>query len=363
MSDTNRISKQYVPILIAICVLAFAVIMAHLLQDPHVAEAKRPTFTPTKTFTPPPTPIDTATPTRTPANTATTAPTNTDTPSPAQTSSPAPTATSTPTRAPVPAFDHIFVVIEENHGYSQIIGSAGAPYINGLVAQNSLATNYFAITHPSLPNYLSLVGGDTFGITTDCSPATCPVSAPNLSDRIEAGGRTWRGYMESMAAACGTNSSGAYAVKHNPFVYFNDIRTNNARCASGVVPYTQLAADLSSLAATPNFVWITPNLCNDMHDCSVSTGDTWLQNNLPAIFNSPAWTTQNSVLFLLFDEDNSAENNHVPAVIVGPAVKSGFQSAVRYDHYGWLHTVETAWGLPPLTIHDATATVITDVWR
>src|SRR5205814_8016478 len=116
----------------------------------------------------------------------------------------------------VPAFDHIFVVLEENHSYVEVIGSASAPYLNSLVPQNGVDSNYVAITHPSLPNYLTLIGGDTFGITTDCLPTACPVNAANLADRIEAAGKTWKAYIESMPSACGTADSGQYAAKHNP---------------------------------------------------------------------------------------------------------------------------------------------------
>src|SRR6185369_6890683 len=101
--------------------------------------------------------------------------------------------------------------------------SSSAPYINSLAKQNGLATNYHAVRHPSLPNYLTLIGGSTFGITTDCSPASCPVNARNLTDNLEAAGKTWKGYMELMPAACGTTTQSTYAPKHDPFVYFNNI--------------------------------------------------------------------------------------------------------------------------------------------
>src|SRR5262245_60868789 len=171
------------------------------------------------------------------------------------------------TAASPPAYAHIFFVIDENHGYSQVIGSSSAPYINSLANANGLATNAYAVAHPSLPNYLALIGGSTFGITSDCT--TCWINAPNLADSIESSGRTWHAYMESMTTPCQLSDGGGYVQKHNPFVYFNDIRTT-ARCAANVLPYTRLATDLTSAATTPNFVWITPTLCNDMHDCPVA---------------------------------------------------------------------------------------------
>ncbi len=123
-------------------------------------------------------------------------------------------------------------------------------------------------THPSLPNYLQLYGGSNYNITTDCNPSSsCHVSATNLADNLEAKGLTWKGYMEAMPAPCTLKVSGNYAPKHNPFVYFDDIRNNKARCDSGVVPYTSLATDLASAATTPNYAFISPDLCNDTHDC------------------------------------------------------------------------------------------------
>src|ERR1700680_2087907 len=202
----------------------------------------------------------------------------------------------------VPPFDHIFVIVDENKAYSDIVASPQAPYINGLAGQNGRATQYSAISHPSLPNYLALTGGDTFGITSDCPVTTCPVNAPNIADRIEAAGKTWKAYMDAMPTPCDVSASGTYAPRHNPFVYYNDIRNDAQRCANHVMPYSNLAGDLASTSTTPNFVWITPDVCNDMHDCTVPVGDTWLMNNLPALFSSPAWTTQRSLLLLTWDE-------------------------------------------------------------
>jgi acid phosphatase len=268
--------------------------------------------------------------------------------------------TSRPARAAatVPAFDHVFIVVEENKGYSEIIGSPQAPYINSLASQNGLAIQYSAVAHPSLLNYLALTGGSTFGLIDNCEPTACPIDAPNIADRIEGAGKTWRAYMDAMTAACGTSSSGTYAARHDPFVYYNDIRNDPVRCANHVVPYSNLAADLGSVSTTPNYAWITPDLCNDMHDCGISVGDTWLKNNLPALFSSPAWTTQKSVLLLTWDEDSTA--NQVATLVIGPSVSPGYQSAAVYNHYSLLSTVESAWGLAPLTSNDANAGPMSD---
>ena len=271
--------------------------------------------------------------------------------------SPAPAAAA----GTVPAFNHIFTIVMENHSYGQIIGSGSAPYINSLAAKYGLATNYFAVAHPSLPNYLALTGGSTFGITSDCT--TCFVSAPNIAkDRVEASGRSWKAYMESMPRPCFVGDSYPYMQKHDPFIYFNDIRTNATEC-NKVVPYSTLATDLKSAGTTPNYAWITPNMCNDMHDCSVSTGDTWLKNNVPAILNSAAFTTQNSLLMITWDEDNGSSGNHVATLVIAKSVPAGFRSSVRYTHYSLLRTVESAWGLSPLTGNDGGASPMSDFFH
>src|SRR5437867_12889341 len=188
----------------------------------------------------------------------------------------------------MPTFQHVFIVVEENRSYSEIIGSTAAPYINSLVSQNGVATNYFAVTHPSLPNYLARTGGSTFGISTDCAPPSCPVNAANIADRVAASGRTWKAYEESMPSACYLSDSGEYAPKHNPFVYYTDIEGSASRCQSHDVPYSQLTSDLASDSTTPNYVFITPRLYHGMHHCPISTGDTSLQASLPSILRSLA---------------------------------------------------------------------------
>jgi len=179
----------------------------------------------------------------------------------------------TPAGAVVPPFDHIVVIMMENHSIGQIIGNPDAPLMNGLTADNPVAAKYFGITHPSLPNYMAATGGDTF-FTTNWSIAAggCTTAALSIVDRIEAAGRSWKAYMEDMPSPCFTGdnypvggSPPAYVEKHNPFIHYENIRNDPARC-NRIVPYSQLAGDLDALS---DFVWITPNMCNDMHDvCS-----------------------------------------------------------------------------------------------
>lgn len=256
----------------------------------------------------------------------------------------------------IPSYDHVFVMLFENHAYSQVIGSSSAPYLNSLAASGALATNYFATDHPSLPNYLELTSGTNAGINYDCTPpSTCPDAAPNLADSLDHAGLSWKAYAESAPSACPQADSGTYATKHEPFVYYNDIRTNSARCQAHVVPMTQLQADLASATTTPAFAFLTPNLCDDMHDCSVSTGDNWASQHIPAIVGSPAFTQQRSLLMVVWDENDGSAGNQVPAMFVGAGVRPGTRDGTRYTHYSLLRTVEDVFGLPTLTGSDAGA--------
>lgn len=268
---------------------------------------------------------------------------------------PAPAATA----SAVPAFAHIALVVLENRSEANIIGSAAAPYLNGLAHSYTYLDNYAAVAHPSLPNYLALAGGDTFGITSDCT--SCFVQARNLSDLLADAGISGKAYMEDMPRACFKGSRGGYAQKHNPFAYFDDIRNDPQRCQS-VVPYTDLATDLAS-GNLPGFMWITPNLCHDMHDCDVASGDRWLADNLPPLLSSPAFTQQPSLLAVVWDEDDGSSANRVPLILAGSSVKPGYVSHLPANHYSLLRTIEAAWGLQPLTANDAAAQPITDAFQ
>jgi phosphatidylinositol-3-phosphatase len=248
----------------------------------------------------------------------------------------------------MPTINHFFIIVMENKEAGQIVGSAEAPYINGLAAQYGRAAKYYGIRHPSLPNYLALTGGDTFGIITDCT--TCFVKADNIANQLESAGRSWRAYMESMPQPCFVGNSGKYAQKHDPFIYYDNVRTDAARCHK-IVPLTQLDADLQT-NAIPDYVWISPDLCSDMHDCPIRTGDAWLQTWVPKIIASPAWQDK-GVLIITFDEGNSlagccryAAGGQVDTLVISPLARPGFVSPVAYDHYSLLRTIEAAWELP-----------------
>lgn len=261
--------------------------------------------------------------------------------------------------AATPALDHVVVIVMENRSYSEIIGSTAAPYLNSLGAAGAVAQNYHAVAHPSLPNYLALTGGSTFGITSDCT--ACFLNAPNLGDRLESAGRTWRAYMDGMPSPCFAGDSYPYMQKHDPFYYFDDIRTNAARCEAHVVPFSSFGSDFASASTTPALAWITPDMCNDMHDCTVAAGDAWLQLQVPGILGSPAFKTQRSALFIVWDEDDGSASNQVALLATGPAVRPGYASTVAYDHYSLLRTVEATLGAGTLTAADAGATPMSDL--
>src|SRR5690348_12955016 len=204
----------------------------------------------------------------------------------------------------------IFTIVLENHDYVEIVGSSNAPYVNSLIAQYGLATNYMdSGVHPSLPNYLTLASGaPQYGGGVDLNPTNnpFPVNQPNLGTQLEAAGVMWRSYQESMGTACKLTTGGTYAPKHDPFLYFADQQKGaNNLCANTNVDYSQFAADLA--ANTYRYMWITPNLTDDGHDPSsdpvgaLKTSDTWLSTEVPKILASDAYKN-GGVLFITWDE-------------------------------------------------------------
>lgn len=256
--------------------------------------------------------------------------------------------------------DHIVIITMENKSYDEIVGNKSAPYINSLIHLYSFADNYFAVSHPSLPNYLALIGGSTFGITNDC--IDCHVSSNNLVDQLEQAHKTWKAYMESMPYPCFIGSNNLYAQRHNPFIYFDNIRNNKNRCEN-IVPYTSLQSDFQSINTTPNFVWITPNVCSDMHDCSVATGDKWLSEQVSQILKSPAFLKQKSLLVITWDEGEGSASNRVPTLLIGNSVRQGFISHTAYTHYSLLRTIENVWNIPSLTINTTLSNSMSDIFK
>ncbi len=259
--------------------------------------------------------------------------------------------------------NHLVVILMENKSYEQVIGNPNAPYLNGLLGQGRLFTGYYAVGHPSLPNYLALTSGDFLGCTSD----RCPVgsfAAENLFHEMNQAGVSWMAYAESMPKNCAPYNSGRYAVRHNPPVYFSDLSTTgDGTCATNDVPFGQLATDLTA-GALPQFAWITPNLTDDMHNdlatapCAlgnaiqdeVCQGDGWLSTTLPGLLSDNG---QNDVTVLVvwdeaFGSASPGGGGHVPLLELGPGVPAGSTNATPLTHYGLAGALAQWFGLPPL---------------
>ena len=256
---------------------------------------------------------------------------------------------SPPARLAAGAPAHVALIVMENEEYGDVIGSRSAPYINGLARSYSLANGMYAIGHPSLPNYLALTGGSTFGVSSDCTD--CTVHATSIVDQLERAHLSWKAYMENLPQPCFAGpDAGEYAKKHDPFAYYTRVTDNPARCAR-IVPLSQLSAD-ERASALPSFVWITPNLCHDMHDCDVATGDRFLSALVPQLLSALG---PRGLLFLTWDEGSSddgccrlASGGHVVTIVAGAQARRGAVINAPSDHYSVLQTIEDLLGLPRL---------------
>jgi phospholipase C len=247
------------------------------------------------------------------------------------------------------AASHVAVVVMENEEGDEVLGSRSAPYINALARRYGVATSSYAITHPSLPNYLALTSGTTAGVDSNCT--SCHVGVTNIVDQLEAAGISWKAYLEDFLGRCfGGAGAGGYAKRHNPFIYYDDVARSPARCAR-LVGFGALASDLRR-GRLPTFVWITPNLCDDGHDCSLATADRFLARTLPPLLRQLG---PHGFLVLTWDEGTSdsgccgvAAGGRVATIVAGPDVRRGARQSAPVDHYGVLGTIEQALGLAPL---------------
>jgi len=273
-------------------------------------------------------------------------PSTTASATPARSASGAPSATATangsqPTGSPV--VHHVWIVVMENHSYDQVVGSTDAPFLNRLAGEFGMATDYHAVARPSEPNYLALVSGSTQGVTDD---AIHDITAPTVFDQLEAAGHSWRVYAEHVPGGCfrgatakgGPDGSGTYARKHEPAISFTGISASPDRCAN-IIDFSHFdpgAADLNL---------IVPDMCHDMHDCSVAAGDEWLSGFIPRITGSAAFA-DGGLLVVTFDEASGRDSSqHVPLVFAGPSVAAGTQETRQATHYDLLRTIQAAFGL------------------
>ncbi len=261
----------------------------------------------------------------------------------------------------------IFTIVLENKNDESILGSANAPYLNSLITQGGLATNYKDTVHPSLGNYLNMISGaNQYPGVVDIGPEQFPYfpsSEQHLGTQLVAANIPWRAYQESMGTPCNLSTAGKYAPKHNPFIYFTDIQdAPNNLCASVDVDYSMFAADLASNAY--RYMWITPNLDNDGHDpttdpaLGLRNADAWMSHEVPKILASDGFKA-NGILFITWDEDEGANNEKIPMIILSPRVKqAGMTVDVALTHSSYLATIEDLLGLPRLAAVTSTPSMM-----
>jgi hypothetical protein len=288
-------------------------------------------------------------------------------------------------RAPsgVPLFEHVFVILMENTSRATLEASTNTSYLHGLDGSAASGADYHGVAHPSLPNYLALVSGDTGGVICDCYPTGAACSSANctallgscgcgqssrtIGDQLEAAQLPWKAYAEDMGSPCNPTSSGSYGVRHVPFLYFDALRGDSARCSSHVVDFGGFAGDLAG--TPPAFSFISPNLVSDMHDpfppsaTNYGNGDTWLADHAQPIADSAIFK-KGGLLVIVWDEDDLSgfvsPDDPIAIYVMSPYAKSGgYSSTVRADHYSLLATIEDGLGLSRLG-KAAAATPLTD---
>jgi hypothetical protein len=271
----------------------------------------------------------------------------------------------------------VFIIVMENHNWSDIINNPSAPYINGtLLPQASYAQQYYnpSSVHPSEPNYLWLEAGTSFGITRDGTPQRDHQSTTaHLVTYLENADITWKAYLEGISGTvCPLQRSGLYAPKHNPMVFFDDVTGNNnpnsTYCITHERPFTELQSDLTNdNVAQYNF--ITPNLCHDMHNSDgcqtqdeIKNGDTWLSEQVPMIMASNAYQ-QGGVIFITWDESENGDHP-IGMIVLSPFARGGgYSNSIHYTHSSTLRTIEEIFNLTPLLGDASKATDLSDLFR
>ena len=256
--------------------------------------------------------------------------------------------------AAVPASPHVFVVVEENHSYSSVIGSSSMPYLNSLAKKYGYATQYYANTHPSIGNYFMMTTGQ---IITNNDSYTGTVSADNIVRHMLTAGKTWKSYAESLPSTGYTGGdTGDYVKRHNPFAYFTDV-VNSSSEKLNLVPFTHFATDRTQ-GHLPQFSFIVPNVLDDGHNGSLSTADSWLKTNIAPLLTNSAFTN-GGLLIVVFDESSTTDTahggGHVACVVIGPKVKLGVRPGTFYQHQSLLRTVMEALGMTSFPGAAATA--------
>jgi hypothetical protein len=250
----------------------------------------------------------------------------------------------TPPPAGQLTFSHVVLIVEENHNYSEVVGSSDMPYLNSLISQYGLATQYFANAHPSIPNYLMFTTGQ---IETFDDNFKGTISDDNVVRELVKAGKTWKAYEESIPAPAylGPDQS-PYVRRHDPFSYLSDVQ-NSATQAANIVPFTQFASDLAG-NTLPQYAFISPNLNNDAHNGTLAAADSWLQKYVPALLTNPAFQAS-GLLIITFDESEDFDlqngGGHVATVIISSKAKKGFQSQTMYQHQSLLRLILASSGV------------------
>jgi phosphatidylinositol-3-phosphatase len=248
------------------------------------------------------------------------------------------------------SFGHIVIVMEENANYVDVVGGAAMPYLNALMNKYGLATQYYANTHPSIGNYFMLTTGQILTEDDSQTPAGFPVSEDNVVRELLAAAKTWKSYAEDLPSVGYTGGdTGNYAVRHNPLAYLSDVQ-NSSTQSQNLVPFTQFPSDLAN-GNLPNYSFVVPNLCNDAHDCPLSTADMWLQTNIdPLVANSVF--QKDGLLIIVFDEsadDTTNGGGRVAAAFVSPAFsKPAYRSTTLYQHQSTLRLTLEGLGVKSL---------------
>lgn len=265
---------------------------------------------------------------------------------------------------------HVFVIVMENEDWGAIKGSSAAPYINQvMLAQGAHAERYMNVPglHPSLPNYLWLESGATQGVADDDVPANHRLATTrHLTTLLNDAGITWKSYQEDVPGTnCPLDYVNQYVPRHDPMVYFTDVTGgldwNNAYCISHVRPYGELAKDLET-NTVPAYSFITPNICNDMHDCGIAAGDAWLSREVPKILGSKAFQ-EGGALFLTWDESGGSD---VPIglVVMSPMARAGYTNSLSYTHSSTLRSLQEIFGVNAQYLGDAAnATDLRDLFK
>jgi len=242
----------------------------------------------------------------------------------------------------LPHFTHAVIVVEENHDYAQV-DSAAMPYLHTLMAQYGYATQYYANTHPSIGNYFVLTAGQ---IITNSDSYSATIADDNIVRHLLAAGKTWKSYAEDLPSVGYTGQkSGNYARKHNPLSFFSDVVNDSAQ-VKRLVPFTQFATDLAG-DSLPNYSFVVPNLCNDAHDCSLQTADTWLQTNVAPLLTSASFQAD-GLLVIVFDEADSDDTHGGGRIVwtaISPKAKQSSSSSTLYQHESTLRLMAEGLGL------------------